>query len=63
MLNVLRMHRAEVSKIDASLVPEELLSAAANAWDEAVELGELYGVRNSRQASCSNRYHRLDDGL
>lgn len=48
MLNVLRMHRAEVSKIDASLVSEELLSAAANAWDEAVELGELYGVRNSQ---------------
>lgn len=48
MLNVLRMHRAEVSKIDAGLVPEELLSAAASAWDEAVELGELYGVRNSQ---------------
>ncbi|MGC1176654.1 MAG: vitamin B12-dependent ribonucleotide reductase [Candidatus Saccharimonadales bacterium] len=48
MLNVLRMHRAEVSKIDASQVPEELLSAAAAAWDEAVELGELYGVRNSQ---------------
>ena len=48
MLNVLRMHRAEVSKIDASLVAEDLLSAAASAWDEAVELGELYGVRNSQ---------------
>jgi ribonucleoside-diphosphate reductase alpha chain len=48
MLNVLRMHRAEVSKIDASLVAEELLQAAATAWDEAVELGELYGVRNSQ---------------
>lgn len=48
MLNVLRMHREEVSKIDASLVPEELLSAAAAAWDEAVELGEIYGVRNSQ---------------
>lgn len=48
MLNVLRMHRAEVSRIDASLVSEELLSAAATAWDEAVELGELYGVRNSQ---------------
>jgi ribonucleoside-diphosphate reductase alpha chain len=48
MLRVLKMHRAEVSKIDASLVPEELLSAAASAWDEAVELGELYGVRNSQ---------------
>jgi len=48
MLKVLKMHRAEVSKIDASLVPEELLSAAASAWDEAVEFGELYGVRNSQ---------------
>lgn len=48
MLKVLKMHRAAVSKIDASQVPEELLSAAASAWDEAVELGELYGVRNSQ---------------
>ncbi|HET7641451.1 MAG TPA: hypothetical protein VFK47_22265, partial [Ktedonobacteraceae bacterium] len=48
MLKVLRMHREEVSKIDASLVPEDLLNAAATAWDEAVELGELYGVRNSQ---------------
>lgn len=48
VLKVLRMHREEVSKIDASLVSEELLSAAASAWDEAVELGEVYGVRNSQ---------------
>ncbi|HSX35590.1 MAG TPA: vitamin B12-dependent ribonucleotide reductase [Patescibacteria group bacterium] len=48
MLKVLRMHRGEVSKIDANLVSEELLSAAAAAWDEAVELGELYGIRNSQ---------------
>jgi ribonucleoside-diphosphate reductase alpha chain len=48
MLRVLRQHRAEVSKIDASLVSEDLLQAAATAWDEAVELGERYGVRNSQ---------------
>lgn len=48
MLDVLRMHRQAVSDIDASLVSEDLLSAAATAWDEAVELGELYGVRNSQ---------------
>jgi len=48
MLRVLRMHREEVSRIDAGLVAEELLSAAVGAWDEAVELGELYGVRNSQ---------------
>ncbi len=48
MLRVLSMHREEVGKIDAGLVSEELLSAAATAWDEAVELGERYGVRNSQ---------------
>lgn len=48
MLNVLKMHRAAVRQIDAGMVSEELLSAAASAWDEAVELGELYGVRNSQ---------------
>lgn len=48
MINVLKMHREAVSHIDASLVSEELLSAAASAWDEAVEQGELHGVRNSQ---------------
>jgi ribonucleoside-diphosphate reductase alpha chain len=48
MLKVIKMHRSEVSNIDASLVSEELLSAAAAAWDDAVELSELYGVRNSQ---------------
>ena len=48
MLNVLRMHRAEVAKIDEELVPTELLSAAQEAWDGAVELAEHYGVRNSQ---------------
>ena len=48
MLRVLKKHRAAVNDIDASLVSEELLSAAATAWDEAVELGEQYGVRNAQ---------------
>lgn len=48
MLNVLKMHREAVKSIDAGLVAEDLLSAAAAAWDDAVELGELYGVRNSQ---------------
>ncbi len=48
MIKVLRMHREAVSQIDASLVSEELLSAAAAAWDDAVELGQLYGVRNAQ---------------
>lgn len=48
MITVLKQHRAAVNDIDASLVSEELLSAAATAWDEAVELGSQYGVRNSQ---------------
>ncbi len=48
MNKVLKMHRRAVSDIDAALVSEELLSAAATAWDEAVEQAELNGVRNSQ---------------
>ncbi len=48
MLNVLQMHRTEVAKIDEELVPMDLLSAAQEAWDDAVELGEQFGVRNSQ---------------
>jgi len=48
MVNVLRMHQSEASRIDEELVPPELLGAAQEAWDEAVELAERYGVRNSQ---------------
>lgn len=48
MNRVLRKHRDAVRDIDATLVAEDLLSAAANVWDDAVELGERYGVRNSQ---------------
>lgn len=48
MLKVLRMHRSAVTGIDARFVAEDLLSAATTAWDEAVELGEMHGVRNSQ---------------
>jgi ribonucleoside-diphosphate reductase alpha chain len=48
MIKVLKQHREAVSGIDAGLVDEALLDAAAEAWDEAVELAEKYGVRNSQ---------------
>jgi ribonucleoside-diphosphate reductase alpha chain len=48
MLDVLRMHRDEVARIDEELVPSELLSAARDAWDSAVGLAEQHGVRNSQ---------------
>jgi ribonucleoside-diphosphate reductase alpha chain len=47
-LGVLRMHRAAVAEVDEELVPTELLGAAQQAWDSAVEWGERYGVRNSQ---------------
>jgi ribonucleoside-diphosphate reductase alpha chain len=48
MLSVLRKHQAAAAKIDEELVPFELLSAAQEAWDQAVELAERFGVRNSQ---------------
>ena len=48
MLNVLRMHRDAAAHIDEELVPPELLSAAQEAWDTAVEVAERYGVRNAQ---------------
>ena len=48
MLRVLNMHRQAAAVIDEELVPAELLSAAQQSWDEACELGEQFGVRNSQ---------------
>jgi ribonucleoside-diphosphate reductase alpha chain len=48
MLGVLSSHQAAAAQIDEELVPFELLSAAQEAWDKAVELAESSGVRNSQ---------------
>ena len=48
MLHVLRMHQGEAARIDEDIVPPELLSAAQESWDQAVDLAEAYGVRNSQ---------------
>jgi ribonucleoside-diphosphate reductase alpha chain len=48
MLRVMRKHREEVDHVDGDLVSEALLSAARNAWDEAVSLGEQFGFRNAQ---------------
>ncbi len=47
-LGVLRKHQAAAAKIDEELVPFELLSAAQESWDAAVEEAERSGVRNSQ---------------
>ena len=47
-LRVLAKHQAKAAEIDEELVDTELLSAAQQAWDEAVELAGQYGVRNAQ---------------
>jgi ribonucleoside-diphosphate reductase alpha chain len=49
MLGVIAKHRAAVGNIEnAHSVPAELLSAARKAWDDALDLGEVHGFRNSQ---------------
>jgi ribonucleoside-diphosphate reductase alpha chain len=49
MTGVIAKHRAAVGNIDhASSVPDDLLSAARRAWDDALSLGEVSGFRNAQ---------------
>src|SRR5438552_14248327 len=48
MLRVMRKHRDAADDIDPELVPEGLLAAAKQSWDEAVALGEEHGYRNAQ---------------
>ena len=45
---VMRMHRDAAYEIDAGGIRGDLLDAAREAWDEAVELGEEHGYRNAQ---------------
>jgi ribonucleoside-diphosphate reductase alpha chain len=47
-LRVMRKHRAAVDTIDAQLVPADLLAAAKDSWDQAIELGSEHGFRNAQ---------------
>src|SRR5439155_3330793 len=48
MLRVMRKHRSAADDIDAELVPEGLLQASKQAWDEAIALGQEHGYRNAQ---------------
>jgi ribonucleoside-diphosphate reductase alpha chain len=45
---VMRMHRDAAYDIDRTGLKGELLEAAQQAWDEAVELGDEHGYRNAQ---------------
>jgi ribonucleoside-diphosphate reductase alpha chain len=47
-LKVMRKHRAACDRVDSALVPYELMQAARDAWDGAIELGQKYGFRNGQ---------------
>jgi ribonucleoside-diphosphate reductase alpha chain len=46
--NVMRMHREAAYEIDSTGVKGDLVEAAREAWDEAVELGDEHGYRNAQ---------------
>jgi ribonucleoside-diphosphate reductase alpha chain len=48
MIRVMRKHRAAADEIDPEFVPEAMLSAAKQSWDEAIGLGEIHGYRNAQ---------------
>ncbi|MEA2687278.1 MAG: ribonucleoside-diphosphate reductase alpha chain, partial [Actinomycetota bacterium] len=48
MNRVLGMHRDALDAIDRSLAPSPVVAAACDAWDDAIGLAEIYGVRNSQ---------------
>jgi ribonucleoside-diphosphate reductase alpha chain len=41
-------HRAASYEIGGTLMDEDLMAAARNAWDEAVALGDVHGYRNAQ---------------
>jgi ribonucleoside-diphosphate reductase alpha chain len=47
-LRVMRKHRGALKDIDWTFVPRDLKAAAANVWDEVLELGEQHGYRNAQ---------------
>ncbi|MBI4144614.1 intein-containing adenosylcobalamin-dependent ribonucleoside-diphosphate reductase [Candidatus Woesearchaeota archaeon] len=47
-LRVMRKHRDAAYQIDVRFCPADMLRAAREDWDVAVELGEKYGYRNAQ---------------
>ncbi len=49
MIGVIAQHRAAVGNIENSdVVPTDLLTAARQSWDDALDLGEVSGYRNAQ---------------
>jgi ribonucleoside-diphosphate reductase alpha chain len=47
-LGVIKKHRYQVDRIESSLIPDELLAAARDSWDQALNEGREHGFRNAQ---------------
>src|SRR5712691_1985475 len=47
-LDVMRMHRDAVKRINRNNIPTDMYDAAWDIWSDAVDLGVLHGYRNSQ---------------
>ncbi len=47
-MNVMRMHRDEAYKINEQGIPADLLTESRKAWDNVVEHGSQFGLRNAQ---------------
>jgi ribonucleoside-diphosphate reductase alpha chain len=47
-LRVMKKHRQKADKIDASLVPADMMAAARDTWDDAIAIGKEHGFRNGQ---------------
>ena len=47
-LNVIKMHRDSVARINAKHVPADMYDASWECWNSALELGKLHGYRNAQ---------------
>ncbi|MGD1044184.1 MAG: vitamin B12-dependent ribonucleotide reductase [Bacteroidota bacterium] len=48
MLNVMAKHGIHAERIDKNAVEPSLWEAQCNVWKDVIELGRLYGIRNSQ---------------
>lgn len=48
MSRVMNQHREAVGRLDAELLPAELIQTAGRLWDEVVALGNQHGFRNAQ---------------
>jgi ribonucleoside-diphosphate reductase alpha chain len=47
-LGVMKKHRYHTERIESADVPDELMTAARGAWDEAINVGTEHGFRNAQ---------------